>query len=154
MTAFSTDSQQRFLYVGNRSQAKVMVLDDTRRTPAHVKADGSKYYPTQRWVLFGHHFAAIAGAGPLSSVLGPADWTHGIARPLENVVADPNPNLTVQLLRQPLGGWLGVQAQARWKPVTGLGIGSGTLLDVHGEIGRVSMSVVLVPFPKPAMAAN
>ncbi len=45
--------------------AKVMVLDDTRKTPAHTKADGSNYYPTQRWVLFGHHFAAIAGAGPL-----------------------------------------------------------------------------------------
>ena len=34
-------------------------------------------------------------------VLGPADWTHGIARPFQNVVADPNPNLTVQLFRQP-----------------------------------------------------
>ena len=45
--------------------AKVMVLDDSRTTPAHSKYDGSNYYPTTRWVLFGHHFAAIAGAGPL-----------------------------------------------------------------------------------------
>jgi carbon starvation protein len=45
--------------------AKVMVLDDTRQTPAHTKYDGSNYYPTSRWVLFGHHFAAIAGSGPL-----------------------------------------------------------------------------------------
>src|SRR4249919_26228 len=45
--------------------AKVMVLDDARTTPAHTKYDGSNYYPTSRWVLFGHHFAAIAGAGPL-----------------------------------------------------------------------------------------
>src|SRR5215510_15062856 len=45
--------------------ARVMVLDDTRKTPAHTKYDGSNYYPTQKWVLFGHHFAAIAGAGPL-----------------------------------------------------------------------------------------
>jgi carbon starvation protein len=45
--------------------AKVMVLDDTRTTPAHTKYDGSNYYPTTKWVLFGHHFAAIAGAGPL-----------------------------------------------------------------------------------------
>jgi len=45
--------------------AKVMVLDDTRKTPAHTKYDGSNYYPTARWVLFGHHFAAIAGSGPL-----------------------------------------------------------------------------------------
>ncbi len=100
------------------------------------------------------HHRIIDGAGPLSSVLGPADWTHGIARPLENVVADPNPNLTVQLFRQPLGEWVGVRPQTRWRPATGLGIGSGTLLDVHGEIGRVSMSVVLVPFPKSAAVAN
>ena len=49
------------------------------------------------------HHAIIDGAGPLSSVLGPADWTHGIARPVQDVVADPNPNLTVQLFRQPVG---------------------------------------------------
>jgi len=45
--------------------AKVMTLDDTRQTPAHSKYDGSNYYPTPRWVLFGHHFAGITGAGPL-----------------------------------------------------------------------------------------
>src|ERR671914_1310220 len=44
---------------------KIMVLDDTRVTPAHEKYDGHNYYPTTRWVLFGHHFAAITGAGPL-----------------------------------------------------------------------------------------
>jgi carbon starvation protein len=45
--------------------AKMMSLDDTRVTPAHSKYDGHNYYPTSRWVLFGHHFAAITGAGPL-----------------------------------------------------------------------------------------
>src|SRR5258706_105568 len=45
--------------------AKVMVLDDARPTPAHVRPDGHNYHATTRWVLFGHHFAAIAGAGPL-----------------------------------------------------------------------------------------
>jgi carbon starvation protein len=45
--------------------ARVMAFDDTRVTPAHTKFDGHNYYPTSRWVLFGHHFAAIAGAGPL-----------------------------------------------------------------------------------------
>ena len=45
--------------------AKVMVLDDMRKTPAHSKYDGSNFYPTSRWVLFGHHFAGITGAGPL-----------------------------------------------------------------------------------------
>jgi len=45
--------------------AKLLVLDDSRQTPAHTKYDGHNYYPTHRWVLFGHHFAAISGAGPL-----------------------------------------------------------------------------------------
>ena len=45
--------------------ARVAMLDDTRVTPAHTKYDGHNYYPLSRWVLFGHHFAAITGAGPL-----------------------------------------------------------------------------------------
>jgi len=45
--------------------AKALVLDDRRRTPAHVREDGHNYVPSPKWVLFGHHFAAIAGAGPL-----------------------------------------------------------------------------------------
>ena len=45
--------------------AKVMVLDDARITPAHRFEDGQNYVPTNKWVLFGHHFAAISGAGPL-----------------------------------------------------------------------------------------
>jgi carbon starvation protein len=45
--------------------ARVMCLDDRRATPAHLRPDGQNYHVTTRWVLFGHHFAAIAGAGPL-----------------------------------------------------------------------------------------
>jgi carbon starvation protein len=45
--------------------AKVLSLDDTRVTPAHRLNDGQNYVPTNRYVLFGHHFAAITGAGPL-----------------------------------------------------------------------------------------
>src|ERR1039457_6216573 len=45
--------------------AKVLVLDDRRVTPAHTYEDGHNYVASPRWVLFGHHFAAIAGAGPL-----------------------------------------------------------------------------------------
>ena len=44
---------------------KVMKLDPTRATPAVINNDGLNYVPTNRNVLFGHHFAAIAGAGPL-----------------------------------------------------------------------------------------
>ncbi|MDY3560291.1 carbon starvation protein A [Gemmata sp. JC673] len=45
--------------------AKVAAFDDTRPTPAVRLNDGQNYHPTNRWVLFGHHFAAISGAGPL-----------------------------------------------------------------------------------------
>jgi carbon starvation protein len=45
--------------------AKVLALDDARATPAHTRYDGQNYHPTNKWVLFGHHFAAISGAGPL-----------------------------------------------------------------------------------------
>ncbi|WP_294952223.1 carbon starvation CstA family protein [uncultured Gilliamella sp.] len=44
---------------------KVMQLDPTRATPAVINNDGLNYVPTNKYVLFGHHFAAIAGAGPL-----------------------------------------------------------------------------------------
>src|SRR5216110_639740 len=45
--------------------AKVLALDDTRPVPSKTMYDGHNYYPTNKWVLFGHHFAAISGAGPL-----------------------------------------------------------------------------------------
>src|SRR5215217_1697805 len=45
--------------------ANVFALDATRRTPAERLADGRDYVPTNRWIVFGHHFAAIAGPGPL-----------------------------------------------------------------------------------------
>ncbi len=45
--------------------AKVMVLDDRRATPAERFRDGHDFEPTNKWILLGHHFAAIAGPGPL-----------------------------------------------------------------------------------------
>jgi carbon starvation protein len=60
--------------------ARVLSLDDTRVTPSHRLYDGQNYHPMSRWVLFGHHFAAIAGAGPL---IGPVlaaqfGWAPGL----------------------------------------------------------------------------
>ena len=45
--------------------AKVLALDDSRATPAERLEDGRDFVPTNKWVLLGHHFAAIAGPGPL-----------------------------------------------------------------------------------------
>jgi carbon starvation protein len=45
--------------------ARVLTLDEMRATPAVVREDGHDFVPTNRWVVFGHHFAAIAGPGPL-----------------------------------------------------------------------------------------
>ncbi|HJU75353.1 MAG TPA: CstA-like transporter-associated (seleno)protein [Gemmatimonadaceae bacterium] len=45
--------------------SKVFALDPTRRTPSERLNDGRDYVPTNRWIVFGHHFAAIAGPGPL-----------------------------------------------------------------------------------------
>jgi carbon starvation protein len=49
------------LFIANRA----LGVDPTRQTPAHRHNDGLDYVPTNRYVLYGHHFAAIAGAGPL-----------------------------------------------------------------------------------------
>ena len=45
--------------------ARLLALDDTRATPAERHDDGRDFVPTNKWILFGHHFAAIAGPGPL-----------------------------------------------------------------------------------------
>ncbi|MGQ9569874.1 MAG: carbon starvation CstA family protein [Thermodesulfovibrionales bacterium] len=54
-----------YRFYGAFLAAKVVTLDNKRLTPAHLLYDGKNFYPTNKWVLFGHHFAAIAGAGPL-----------------------------------------------------------------------------------------
>ncbi len=54
-----------YRYYGLFIADKVMQLDPTRATPAVLRNDGLDYVPTNKHVLFGHHFAAIAGAGPL-----------------------------------------------------------------------------------------
>jgi carbon starvation protein len=45
--------------------ARILALDDSRATPAERHDDGRDFVPTNKWILFGHHFAAIAGPGPL-----------------------------------------------------------------------------------------
>src|SRR5207253_309887 len=45
--------------------AKIFALDPARATPAERLSDGRDFVPTNKWIVFGHHFAAIAGPGPL-----------------------------------------------------------------------------------------
>jgi carbon starvation protein len=54
-----------YRFYGLYITSKVLRVDPTRQTPADRHNDGLDYVPTNRYVLFGHHFAAIAGAGPL-----------------------------------------------------------------------------------------
>jgi carbon starvation protein len=57
--------------------AKVLVLNDANMTPAYRCNDGREFVPTNKWVLFGHHFAAIAGAGPLVGPVLAAQYGWG-----------------------------------------------------------------------------
>jgi len=59
--------------------AKVLVLDPKRSTPANEYKDGCDYIPTSKWITFGHHFAAIAGAGPLIGPVLAAQFGWGPA---------------------------------------------------------------------------
>src|SRR2546425_2678458 len=54
-----------FRFYAKFLSAKVMGLDDKRATPAERLRDGHDFEPTNKWIVFGHHFAAIAGPGPL-----------------------------------------------------------------------------------------
>jgi carbon starvation protein len=65
-----------YRYYGAFLAAKVAMLDDSRPTPAQRLKDGVDYHPTSRLVLFGHHFAAIAGPGPLVGPVIAAQWGY------------------------------------------------------------------------------
>lgn len=54
-----------YRFLGAFMAAKVLALDASRQVPSETLQDGRDYLPTNKWVLMGHHFAAIAGAGPL-----------------------------------------------------------------------------------------
>lgn len=56
--------------------ARVLVLNDSETTPAHRRNDGVDFHPTRSLVLFGHHFAAIAGSGPLIGPVLAAQWGY------------------------------------------------------------------------------
>src|SRR3954465_8625912 len=63
-----------YRFYGAFLATRVAMLDDRRTTPAHRLRDGCDYHPTNKWMLFGHHFAAIAGPGPLIGPVLAAQW--------------------------------------------------------------------------------
>lgn len=65
-----------YRFYGAFLAAKVAVLNDVNTTPAHRLRDGVDYHPTKRLVLFGHHFAAIAGPGPLIGPVLASQWGY------------------------------------------------------------------------------
>ena len=58
-----------YLFYSRYLSTKVFILDDSRKTPAKELEDGVDYVPTNKWILLGHHFTSITGAGP---IVGPA----------------------------------------------------------------------------------
>ena len=87
----------------------------------------------------------VAPMSVMGRFLGPADWTHGLGRPAEPKLADPNINLQVTLARQPSDEFIGIRPRTTWMR-SGIGLGEGELFDVEGFVGRVAMSVALTPF--------
>lgn len=81
-------------------------------------------------------------------VIAVADWASGIARPdgwhTPKAAAFPNPSLTIQLWRRPVGDWIGMKPVSRWNPM-GFGMSEGTLYDMKGEIGTTCQPVILLP---------
>jgi carbon starvation protein len=103
---------------------RIMELDDSRVTPAHTMADGHNYHATPRWMLFGHHFAAIAGPGPLIGPVLAAQF--GFAPGLLWIVAGVclagavHDSLTLWASTRRRGASLGEIARTEIGPVAGL----------------------------------
>ncbi len=116
------------LFIAN----KVLGIDPARQTPAYRHNDGLDYVPTNRYVLFGHHFAAIAGAGPLvgpvlAAQMGYLPGTLWILAGV--VVAGAVQDMTVLFLSTRRDGHsLGDMVRNEMGPVAGTIAGIGILL--------------------------
>jgi carbon starvation protein len=110
----------------------VLRVDGTRETPAYRHNDGLDYVPTNRYVLYGHHFAAIAGAGPLVGPVLAAQMGYlpGVIWILAGVVfAGAIQDMTVLFLSTRRDGRsLGDMIRSEMGPVTGTIAGLGVLL--------------------------
>jgi carbon starvation protein CstA len=116
------------LFVANRA----LGVDATRQTPAYRHNDGLDYVPTNRYVLYGHHFAAIAGAGPLVGPVLAAQMGYlpGTLWILAGVVfAGAVQDMTVLFLSTRRDGRsLGDMVRSEMGPIAGTIAGIGVLL--------------------------
>lgn len=85
---------------------------------------------------------------PLARVVAHADWVSGVARPetpeSPRVSGFPNTDLTVHMVREPLGEWIGMSGEPIWQN-DGIGLTTAELRDTQGPIGRSAQSLILLP---------
>jgi len=130
--------------------ARALTLDDARATPAHRLRDGKDFLPTNRWVVFGHHFAAIAGPGPLVGPILAAQFGYlpGTLYILIGVVlggAVQDLTILVGSMRRN-GRSLGQIAREEIGPVGGAAAGIGVLAIMVILIGVLGLVVVNAMF--------
>ncbi|MDR3591454.1 MAG: carbon starvation protein A [Negativicutes bacterium] len=133
--------------------AKVLMLSDLNETPAHRCNDGREYVPTNKWVLFGHHFAAIAGAGPLVGPVLAAQfgWGPGFAWLMLGAVFAGAVHDFVILFASVRhnGQSLGVIARKEVGPVTGLATSIAILFIIILAMAGLGIVVVFAMMNNP-----
>lgn len=82
-------------------------------------------------------FGVVDTANGVAARVGPGEWMF------------PNVDLSVHMFREPVAGWVGLDAKATFG-YTGLGVTTTTLYDVHGRGGRAEQSLTVRPVPRPA----
>lgn len=91
-------------------------------------------------------------ASVIGRVLAVADWAHGVVPPMGSfcrpLVAIPNADLSVHLVRAPRGEWIGLDAATAWSTAS-IGAGWAMLHDAEGPLGRVAMSIAITRLPEP-----
>jgi acyl-CoA thioesterase len=113
-----------------RSRPTLMDAFDSRT------ADGTFWF---RWLV-----PLCDGSTPFAHALAPADWSHGLTRPVsEDPVACPNVDLSVAVHRPCASEWIGLQVDSIWT-AGGCGTAGGLLVDELGAFGRVAIAFVVV----------
>ena len=133
--------------------AKVLMLSDLNETPAFRCNDGHEFVPTNKWVLFGHHFAAIAGAGPLVGPVLAAQygWGPGAAWIMIGAVFAGGVHDLIILFSSVRhnGQSLGIIARKEVGPVTGLTTSLAILFIIINSLAGLSMVVVFAMMKNP-----